>query len=142
MAEKILIRYATKYDLIPLEVLLGKGIEESGGLLPNYDALHTYHAAINQIAAGLIFVAAAVDEAAKREKIVGCLVLDTNTWHWNPSVTILRSVHFYVVPEARGQRLADGKTPVWKGLLDAAQELADGNGLPLIVEVMHKLDDD
>ncbi len=137
----IAVRPVQKWDLWALELLLAKGIEESDGLLPDYDPLHFAHTAINMIAAGLIYVAVEIDEAAKQEKIVGCLAMEAKSWSWNADVRLIESVHFYVLPEVRGRQLADGKTPVWEGLLKAGQALADGAGMPLRVEILHKLDD-
>lgn len=136
---KIIIRAATPYDLFALELMLAKGIEESAGLLPDYDQMHFFHTAINMCAAGLVFVAAERDDVAKHEKLVGCLNLDGKTWAWNKTVTILESVHFYVLPEARGRTLEDGKTAVWEGLLQAGQALADAAGVPMVINVIHQV---
>lgn len=138
---KIIVRRAERFDLIALELLLSKGIEESKGLLPPYDWGHVYHAAVNQLQAGLIFV------ASEAEKIIGCLSLDAQKWTWNPAFTVLRSVHFYVLPEERAKTLPDGKTLVFQGLLQAGQWLADQASseeyaCPLIVEQLHSLGPD
>ena len=143
----IQIRQANKYDLWALERLLALGIQESEGLLPGYDELDFVHTGINMIVAGLVFVAVDIDEKANTEKIVGCLNLEANSWAWNKEQTILESVHFYVIPEARGKALADGKTRVWEGLLAAGKHLADaasnakGYAVPLMIRVIHKMDD-
>jgi hypothetical protein len=142
------IRRANQFDLPALELLLARGIEESKGLLPPYDWRHVWHAAVNQIASGLVFVATAIDEAAKRQKICGCLVLDAQPWAWNPDVNVLRSQHFYVLPEERSNKLPDGRL-LWEGLREAGQRLsdlaseaaiADGRPpIPLLIEVLHQM---
>lgn len=136
------VRRATLWDLGPLELLLKKGIAESNGLLPDYDRAHVYHAAVNQIETGLIFIASGVDEANKREKIVGCLSLDLQGWTWAPDKKLLRSVHFYILPEARGQLMPDGKTLIWEAMVEAGQWLADEIGLMLFIEILHQLGPD
>lgn len=132
------IRQATLYDLIPLEMLLSYGIEESKGLLPDYDPLHFTHTAANMIASGLVFVA--VEQEDKREKVVGCLALEARQWHWQPLAVLVESVHFYVLPEARGKYLSDGKTPIWQGLLGAGRALCDKTGALMRIEILHRLD--
>ena len=138
-ALKYEIRRANQFDLPALEILLAKGIEESKGLLPPYDWPHVYHAAINQIQAGLIFVAGAVDEEAKREKVVGVLVLDAQHFSWSPKAGVIRSVHFYVLPEERGKTLSDGKTLIYEGLIQAGEWLANAAGVPLLIEILHQM---
>ena len=147
MTVKYEIRPANQFDMPALELLLARGIEESKGLLPPYDWRTAWHHGINQIAAGLIFVVASIDEAAKRQKIVGCLVLDAQPWTWNPAVTVLRSQHFYVLPEERSNKLADGKL-IWEGLREAGQRLSDlasqdaQRPIPLLIEILHQMGPD
>lgn len=132
------IRAANQFDLPALELLLAKGIEEAKGLLPPYNWREVWHKAVNQVASGLIFVAVGIDDAAKREKIVGCLVLDAQEWSWNSAVGVLRSQHFYVLPEERSAKLESGKL-IWEGLREAAQHLADAAPMPLIIEILHQM---
>ncbi len=145
------IRGANQFDLPALELLLARGIEESKGLLPPYDWRHVWHTAVNQIASGMVFVATGTDEAAKRQKIVGCLVLDAQPWAWHPGFQVLRSQHFYVLPEERSNTLADGKL-IWEGLREAGQRLSDivseaaieqgAPPVPLLIEVLHQMGPD
>lgn len=139
---KIAIRPGKVYDLFALEWLLMKGIEESNGLLPNFDQLPTLHQGLDMLYTGTVFVACEIHEAGKRERIVGCLALNAEKFSWNASATVLRSMHFYVLPEARAHTLADGKSLVFEGLLAAGQALSDAAGVPLLVEQLHQVGPD
>jgi hypothetical protein len=122
-ANKYGIRIATSYDLFALERLMAKGIEESQGLLPDYDQQHFFHTALKLIEMSLVFVACEFSD--KMFKIVGCLALDGRHYAWNPRVVVLESVHYYVLPEARAATLEDGKTLLWDALLQAGKTLAE-----------------
>lgn len=139
---KIVIRRGNVYDLFACEFLLAKGLEESNGLLPDYDQLPTLHKSLNMLHSGSVFLACDVDEAAKRERIVGCLALIPEAFSWNSSVEVLRSVHFYVLPASRPHTLPDGTTLVFEGLLEAGRILADAVNMPLIVEQLHEVGPD
>lgn len=139
---KIGIRKATRYDITALEVMMSKGVEESQGFLPDYDPHLFWHEAVRLIQGETVWVAAQVDIANKREKLIGCLALDAHKWRWNPRVILLESVHFYVLPEARALTLADGKTFVAEALISAAKELADTVPVPLRIENLHQLGPD
>lgn len=143
MAEttKIDIRRGTVYDLFACELLLAKGLEESKGLLPDYDQLAFFHKSLNLLDSGCVFVARElVDD--KRERIVGCLALNPEEFSWNSSAKVLRSVHYYVLPAYRPRTLEDGKTLVAEALRDAGCALADLSGMPLIIEQLHQVGPD
>jgi hypothetical protein len=141
----IRIRMANPYDLFSLELLLDKGIEESKGVLPNYDQLQFMHDALDRIASGFVYVACELDEAKKQEKVIGCLALEIRGFGWNANAKLLESVHFYVLPEYRGRTLPDGKTFVYEGLVAQAQGLADVAAtqaeapIKLVIENMHQV---
>ena len=125
----IAVRRANLGDLRALEILLMKGHEESE-MLPPPDIAHAYHTAINMIQAGMVFVATEIDADKKRELVVGTLMLDGKTYAWNPEVTIIESVHFYVLPEYRARSINSGTParlngmPVWRALLEAGKDLS------------------
>ncbi len=119
------VRSANRYDIFALEALMKRALEESGGLLPPYDVDCFDDGAKALIRAGTVFVAVELSEDRKREKVVGCLALRPTTWHWNSNITLLESVHFYVLPEARKVRLHDGKTLIWEALLECGKQLAN-----------------
>lgn len=137
---KIGIRRGNVYDLFALELLLAKGIEESNGLLPDYDQLPTLHKGLNMLHAGAVFVACEIRE--KTERIIGCLALNGEAFSWNSSSEVLRSVHFYVLPDARAHTLDDGKTLAFEGLRAAGCALADAAQMPLIIEQLHQVGPD
>lgn len=149
------IRLANPYDLFALENLLAKAIDESGGLYPDYDQAHFFHSSLMLIDKKFVFVGCSVNEAEKKERILGCLALEPKKWSHNPHAPILESVYFYVLPEGRAVTLDDGKTPLWRGLIDAAKHMAtlasyskDHEGqvhfmpIPLRVELMFMLGTD
>jgi hypothetical protein len=119
----ISVREAVLYDIAALEAMLLMGAEETD-VLPPYDQLHSWHVALNMIESGCVFIAEEVTEDSKQSRAVGCLMLDARTFHWNPSIKVLESVHYYVLPPYRARTCADG-TPVWRALLEAGKELAD-----------------
>lgn len=149
------IRLANPYDLFALENLLAKAIDESNGLYPDYDQDHFFHSSLILINKKFVFVAVSIDEAAKKERILGCLALEPKKWAHNPHAPILEGVYFYVLPEGRTATLEDGKTPLWRALIDAAKSLAtmasyskDNEGqvhfmpIPLRIELMFMLGTD
>lgn len=137
MADMI-IRKGNVYDLFACEFLLAKGLAESDGLLPDYDKLPTLHKSLDMLHTGSVFVACEVDETGKRERVVGCLALNPEAFSWNSAVTVLRSVHFYVLPDARASTLADGAL-LFEGLLSVARDLADAAQMPLLIEQLHQV---
>ena len=138
----ISIRRGNVYDLFALEFLLSKGLEESNGLLPDYDQLPTLHKSLDMLHTGSVFVACEGDEAARSEKIVGCLALNPEAFSWNSAVVVLRSVHFYVLPAFRARTLADGVTLVFDGLRRVGSDLADAANMPMIIEQLHQVGPD
>ena len=149
------IRPANFYDLFALESMLAKAIDESGGLYPDYDQVAFFHSSIELIKQGFVFCACSINEAAKQERLLGCLALEPKKWVHNPSIPIIESVYFYVVPEARKITLDDGKTLLWRGLIETAKSVATMssyfkdakgethfNAIPLRLELMFALGDD
>jgi hypothetical protein len=129
---------ATLYDMHPLEVLLNKAIEESGGLLPPYDQFHCYHQFLHRLENGLVYVACEI-VGDKQERIVGALMMDLHKFDWNPQAKLLVTVHLYIVPEYRGKTMPDGKTYLFEALLGFGQQLADVAQIPFMVESFFQL---
>lgn len=126
---------AIHYDLFHLEALMRQAQAESNGYYPGPKFPEAYHSALNIITAGLAFVALDTSED-ESGKIVGCLMMDTKKWHWNPDVVYLESVHYYVMQHARGLKTEDGRIAA-VALLDAGKAVADTAGVSLIVQVLN-----
>ncbi len=138
---KVGVRRGNVYDLFAVELLLARGLEESNGLLPGYDQLPTLHSALNMLHSGCVFLACEIIDD-KRERVVGCLALNPEKWSWNSDAEVLRSVHYYVLPEARSWTLDDGKTLAAEALREVGCALADAAGLPMIIEQLHQVGPD
>lgn len=136
----IKVSRAIHYDLFHLEALIRQAQAESNGYYPGPKFPEAYHSALNIITMGLAFVA--IDEEAEEGgKIVGCLMMDTKKWHWNPDVVYLESVHYYVMPHARNKKTEDGRIAA-VALLDAGKAIADAAGTSLIVQVLNPVSAD
>lgn len=129
---EIVIRKAEFHDITALEGLLHRGIEEANGLLAPYDPETAYRTGLEQIAQGLVFVAAE-NLDSKRQKLVGGLCLAVGKWHWNRNAQFLESIHYYILPEYRARSV--GSAPVGVALLTAARAGAQAANLPLVINI-------
>lgn len=143
MAKKMELRPASTLDLNKLELLLAKGIEESKGLLPPYNPFVVYKNANELIhnKDGCVIILREVDDDAKTARVVGCLMLKVEGWEWNPQALILKSVHFYVLPESRTVKMPDGMLPAI-AMLEYAKSVSCSTGMPLLIQTMHQAGDE
>lgn len=129
---KLSIRFATPYDIWPLEALMGEALDEAGGTMPPYDPTEAAHSVIELARAGMILVAVEAIEGG-RERIVGAIVSRLSSWSWCSSYKYIDVFHFFVSKSARTLKLENGKL-VADGLLEAVTVIATDAGLPLHLE--------
>lgn len=131
--EAITIRRAVFTDVLQIEALGRRGLEESSQLYPAYHMGHVMKGLIDAIDKGLVWLATEKLPDG-RERAVGGIVVGMSFWPQNPQVVTLTNDHLYVLPEYRARATAEG-IPVGNALLDILKGLADEAQMPAFLNL-------
>lgn len=97
------VRQAVYEDLNGIHETARIGFEESGGHLPDAEYPYILQFILQQISAGLVWVAVDLDT----EEVIGCTMLSVNHWPWNRQVQFFQNDHLFVLDGYRGTNAAD-----------------------------------